>query len=166
MYLFGQWFVVSEQYRLDQFTLSTQTQLQMFLADHALILHDEVIAELRRREALSPHLFIQQARHFQIHFGNIQRAIGFNALRQVARTEQFAGYFFKGGDKVFKVSFGDTQAGRGSMPAEFFNQRGMAFADQIQRVAQMQSGDGTSRAFYFSVVGAREGDGRAMEIYP
>src|SRR5450759_2119217 len=144
MYLFGQHLVVSEQYRLDDFSFCTYTQFEMFSADHALILHDEVITELRGREALPPHLFIQYACHFQIHFGNIQCAIGFNALRQVARTEQFAGHLFKGGDEVFKVILSDAQTRRCSVPAEFFNQRGMALADQIQRVAQMQSADGTS----------------------
>src|SRR5450759_5191055 len=41
----------------------------------------------------------------------------------------------------------------------------MAFADQVQCVAQMQSGDGASRALYFSIIGSRKGDGRAIEYF-
>src|SRR5574340_1417219 len=76
-----------------------------------------------------------------MHLGMFQRAVGFDALRQVVHTEQFAGYLFEGGRKLGKICLGDAQAGCCCVPAEFFDERWMAFADQVQRVAQMQSSD-------------------------
>ena len=164
MDLSGQRLVVPEQYRLNKFALHIQTQFQVPFADHALALHDKIVVELRGREALAPNLSIQQARHLQTHLGRFQRAVGFDALREVAFIEQFAGDLLEGGGKIPKIGFGDAQASRRRVPAKFPDQRRMAFADQVQRVAQMQCGDGAPGAFQLPVVRAREGDRRAMEF--
>src|SRR5574340_1209463 len=84
MDLFGQRLVVPEQYRLDGFSFLIQAQFQMPFADHALVLHGEVVVELRGGEALAPNLFVQQARHIEAHLGMLQRAVGLDALREVA----------------------------------------------------------------------------------
>src|SRR5574340_190363 len=60
LYLLGQRFVVPEQHRLDNPALCIEAQLEVSFADHPLVLYDEVVVELRGREALAPHLFIDR----------------------------------------------------------------------------------------------------------
>ena len=96
-------FDVTEQNRINVYSLFVQSQFQMFFSDYALILHDKIVTELRGREALTPYLLVQQARHFQIYFGYFQGAIGFNSLFQIVRAEQLAANLPKGGDKNCKV---------------------------------------------------------------
>ena len=109
VYLFGERFVVPEQDGLDNFPLRIQAQFEMLFADHALVLHGEIVVELRCRKALTPYLYAQQARHVEIHFGMLQCAVSFDALREIVWAEQFAGDLFEGRGKIFKIGLGNTQ---------------------------------------------------------
>ena len=56
-----------------------------------------------------------------------------------------------------------AQTRRHRVSAEFQNQIGMEFGHQVQSIAQVQIGNGTSRTAHFAVVGRRKHDGRTIK---
>jgi hypothetical protein len=61
--------------------------------------------------------------------------------------------------------FAQCQAGGGGVAAEAQQQVGVALGDQVQRVAQVQAGNRAAGALQFAGVAAREGKGRAMQLF-
>ena len=131
---------------------------------HALLADDaEFVGKARRGESLPPNVRGQVLRAFQRDVAGGKAAVGKVGLGQVVFIQQAAHGFFEGRLKAGDVVSVYGQAGCHRVSAEFQNQVGMAFGYQIQRVAQVQLGDGASRTAHFAVVRRGEDDGGAVE---
>src|SRR5687767_9380652 len=66
----------AEAHRLEAAAVLAQAQLQMPLADHALAVDGECIAEQRLRKGLAPDLRLEQARRVERAVRGLERAVG------------------------------------------------------------------------------------------
>src|SRR5438445_11645799 len=70
-----------EANRLDAAPGAREPELQVFLADHALAEHLELVAEERLGKTLSPDLMVEQLREAEVEVRGFQRTIGLDRTR-------------------------------------------------------------------------------------
>src|SRR6185369_2123803 len=128
-------------------------------ADDALLGDLELVAEARRRKALSPDFGSEEERGFQSEVRGVQRAVGLDDSLQVGRREERARRVLEGVAEAREIGLLERQARRRGVAAEPENQSGMPQGDAVERVAQVQVGDGAPGAPDLAGVAAGECEG-------
>src|SRR5688572_18625341 len=78
----------AEAHRLDAPAAFHQPELEVPLADDALVFDGECIAEDRLRKALAPDPAVEQARDLEREMHRIERAVGFHYAQTGARRQE------------------------------------------------------------------------------
>src|SRR6266849_1164395 len=139
-----------------------ELELQVFLADHALAEHLELVAEHRLRKTLSPDLGVEQLREAQIEIRGFERTVGLDRARKLRGREQLARHGFEAFREAREIRRAQRQSRGGGVPAKAQEQVRFALRDEIQSVAQMQAENGAARAADLAGAGRGEGEGRAV----
>src|SRR5882762_6212662 len=151
-----------EAHGLDGASGARELELQVLLAHHALAEYLELVAERRLRKTLSPDLGVEQLREAEIEIRGFQRTVGLDRARKLRGREQLARHGFEAFRETREISSAQREARRRGVPAEAQEQARFALGDEIQRVAQMQAGDGPARAADLAGTGRCEGEGRPV----
>ena len=131
---------------IDHLALVAQLQLQVFFAHQALRDNFHVLAERGRLKALAPDLQIELFDHGRLAKLGRQCAIGVQATGEHVGTEQLLRHLGKGAAKALEMFHADGATSGHGVAAKAQQHIGVAFGEQIQRIAQMKTGDRAARA--------------------
>jgi hypothetical protein len=155
---------MEEAHGLEHHTVASELQLQMLFADHALRQHVERGGEQRGREALSPHRMVELFGECIAVVGGIEFAVGFDHAFEVGRVDQFAHDHLERPSEFVVAAGGQAEPGRHGVAAKLEDEAGMALVDQVERIAQVQAGDGAAGALEFAIFTVGQHDGGAVEF--
>ena len=134
----------------------------MLVLEQALVAHLETVGEHRRRKTLAPGFGFHQGCRVQVHQRRFQCAVGFYRTGERRRFDHVGHRLFKRFAKARQIVLAQRQAGGHRVAAEADDEAGLALGHEVERVAQVQAGDGAAGALEFPFVAAREGNGRAV----
>src|SRR5258708_24002780 len=131
-----------EAHRLEGAPAAREPELQVFLADHALAEHLELVAEQRLGKTLPPDLMIEQLRQAEVEVRGFQRTVGLDRARKLRGREQLSRHGFEALRESREIRRAQREARGRGLPAEAQQQVRRAPRDEIQRVGQMQARNG------------------------
>src|SRR4029453_2358514 len=144
--------------------VSTQKlDLEMTLADDTLAAYCEYAVEGRPRKALAPDPVTDRVRQRKRELAGLERAIRFDRPAKLCRGERLAGHRLEGCREPGEVALGQGQPRRVRVAAEAPDRAGSALCDEVERIAQMESGDRASGPAQLAAVRAGERDDRTVE---
>src|SRR6185369_533258 len=118
--------------------------------------HFDEVAEQRWLESLTPDLRIERAHRLGVEVLDAERPVAQEPARERRAVEPFACDLLQREVEGVEVFFGQRAAGRHRVAAELLQELGVALADQVERVAQMEARDRAARALDQTVLPERE----------
>src|SRR5262249_43601039 len=148
-----------EAHRLERAPRARELEFQVLVADHALALDLEVVAEERLRKPLAPDLVVEEPRDAQVEVRGLERAVGLDRVRELRWREQVARHGLEAPREALEVQLAQRQPRGGGVAAEAHQQSRLALGEQVERVSQMQAGDRAPRSADLARPGRREREG-------
>ena len=122
-------------------------QLQVLLADQALLDDLDLVAEPRRLEGLAPDLRVEQPHGVGVEPARIERSVGGqHAFAAARRRAHSAATCCSARVKAGKSGSSIVQPAAIAWPPKRNSSAGMALGDEVERIAQMEAGDRAARA--------------------
>ena len=130
----------------------------MPLADDPLLGNVEEVVEGGRGKPLAPDLARKRVREVERELGRLEAAVRRLKAGEIRRRQHLARDGLEGGGESRQVGLGQRKARRIRVTAEAGDHAGRALRHDIQRVAQMESGNRASRPLELAAGATRKDD--------